>query len=248
MGFLMVLFAIWGAEAADQKPFSPNTAGVVRQLAGQVPDEFPHFTFTNHPEQAQLLTHYLWHHFHHRLGNSLTLFNRDYVLTSDIWLGNPSPRDSTESIQDVQRRNLLAVHLDEEGYVSSHQHFSQAHDRGWPFPSWAQASNDPEQVKGKTAGWHFQPLDKVPGWVGTEFLWRWNLQEYAGESSASRWELHRVKSLGIQNLRWHLETTGPSPTITTPEGYSLDAFNAPYLQLRWKRTGAAQNNAVPYVE
>ena len=53
-------------------------------LMSQVPADFPRFTFASHPEQAQLLSHYLWHHFHHRLGNSPTLFNKEYVLTSDI--------------------------------------------------------------------------------------------------------------------------------------------------------------------
>ena len=217
-------------------------------LMSQVPADFPRFTFASHPEQAQLLSHYLWHHFHHRLGNSPTLFNKEYVLTSDIWLGNAFPRGSKESIQAVHRRSLLAVQLDAEGYVSSHQHFSHAHDLGWPFPSWAQAGNTPELVKGQAVGWHFQPLEKVPGWVGGEFLRKWKLREYAGETAASRWELQRVKSLGIQNLCWHLQSTGLSPTLTTPEGDSLDAFNAPYLQLRWKRTGTPPNQTLPFVE
>ena len=50
-----------------------------------VPEDFPHFEFADHAEQADLLTHYLWYHFHHRLGNGLTLFNQEYLLTSDIW-------------------------------------------------------------------------------------------------------------------------------------------------------------------
>ena len=227
---------------------SSNTSSPVAQLLRHVPDDFPCFDFAGHTEPAQLLTHYLWYHFHHRLGNSPTLFNKEYVLTSDIWLGNAFPRGSKESIQDVHRRNLLAVQLDDEGYVSSHQHFSQAHDLGWPFPSWAQAGNKPDLVRGITVGWHFQPLDKVPGWVGSEYLRKWNLQEYAGEAAAARWGLYRVKSLGIHNLRWHLEATGASPAITTPEGYSFDAFNAPYLQLRWKRTGSPPKEALPFVE
>jgi len=189
-GWLTVLLPFLGqSETPNQSQLSENTMGMAAQLVGQVPDEFPHFTFADHPEQAQLLTYYLWYHFHHRLGNSPTLFNKEYVLTSDIWLGNAAPRNSKERIQYVHRRNLLTVYIDDEGYVSSHQHFSQAHDLGWPFPSWAQASNDPEQVKGRAVGWHFQQLDKVPGWVGSEFLRKWHLSEYAGETAASRWQL-----------------------------------------------------------
>jgi hypothetical protein len=155
---VFLLFLLSRADAADQTRFSSSTNTMVFQIFSRVPDEFPHFTFVNHAEQAQLLSHYLWYHFRHRLGNSPTLFNKEYLLTSDIWLGNAYPRDSKERIQDVHRRNLLAVHMDDEGYVSSHQHFSQAHDLGWPLPSWAQAGNNPEHMKGKTVGWHFQPV------------------------------------------------------------------------------------------
>ncbi|HCO95410.1 MAG TPA: hypothetical protein DIU00_15915, partial [Phycisphaerales bacterium] len=139
------------------------------------------------------------------------------------------------------------MYLDDEGYVSSHQHLSQAHDLGWPFPSWGQSHKDLARVKGKTAGWHFQPLKSVRGWIGGH-LRTWNGNEYTGETAACLWELKNVKSLGIKNNSWHLEATGPSPTITTPKGYSLNAFDSPYLQLRWKRSGTSLNHAAPYIE
>jgi glycosyl hydrolase family 65 len=226
---------------------SPQKLDIVSQLMQNVPGDFPRFEFTDHAEQAQLLSHYLWYHFHHRLGNGLTLFNKEYLLTSDIWLGNAKPRGSQQSIQEVHRDLLLKIQLDDEGYVMTHQHFSHAHDHGWPFPLWTQSGNHPDRVKGKTVGWHFQPLDKVPGWAGDN-LRHWKKAEYVGDKAVSLWGLQNIKSLGIQNNRWRLETTGPSPAIITPKGYSLDAFNAPYLQLRWKRTGSNQNHMTPYVE
>ena len=234
-------------QAANRNKSSTTNTDIVSQLAGNVPDDFPRFTFINHPEQARLLSHFLWYHFHHRLGNSMTLFNKEYLLTADIWLGNVHPRRSKESIQNVHRRILLDIHIDSEGYVSSHQHFSHAHDFGWPFPTWAQADNNPDRVKGKTVGWHFQPLKSVRGWIGGH-LRTWNRKECTGETAASLWELHNVKSLGIKNNSWHLEATGLSPAITTPKGYSFNAFDSPYLQLRWKRSGASLNHTVPYVE
>jgi hypothetical protein len=220
---------------------------VVGELMKNVPADFPHFEFAGHAEQADLLTHYLWYHFHHRLGNGLTLFNKEYLLTSDIWLGNACPRGSTERIQDVHRALLLGMQLDDEGYVLTNQHFSHAHDYGWPFPLWTQSDNTPDGVKGKTFGWHFQPLEKVPGWAG-DWLRRTHREEYTGEKAASLWELHDLRSLGIVENRWHLEATGPSPTLTSPQGYPIDAFQAPYLQLRWTRTGDPKNHALPYVE
>ncbi len=92
---------------------------------------------------------------------------------------------------------LLGMQMDDEGYVLTHQHFSHAHDHGWPFPLWTQSDNHPDRVEGKTFGWHFQPLDKVPGWVG-DALRHWGRDEYCGEKAASLWELHNVRSLGIR--------------------------------------------------
>lgn len=233
--------------AGDNSKTGSERQDVVAELMKKVPEDFPRFEFSGHAEEAQLLTHYLWYHFHHRLGNGLTLFNKEYLLTSDIWLGNARPRGSDETIQEVHREHLLGMEMDDEGYVLTHQHFSHAHDDGWPFPLWTQSDNHPDRVKGKTFGWHFQPMEKVPGWTGGA-LRRWGRDEYVGEKAASLWERHNVRSLGIKNNRWHLEATGSSPSLTTPKRYAIDAFNAPYLQLRWKPTGGRETRAVSYVE
>jgi hypothetical protein len=242
------LLAIHQAEAAGAEPAPSDDSSIATRLLKDVPAGFPHFSFAAHDEDARLLTHYLWYHFHHRLGNGSTVFNKEYLLLADAWLGNASPRGSHETIQDVHRRLLLGIEIDAEGYVSSHQHFSHAHDRGWPFPLWAQAGNNPDLVRGVAAGWHFQPMDKVRGWVGRDYLRKWGRNEHIGKTAASLWECDNVKSLGIRANRWHLEATAADPSITTPAGVSFDAFNAPYLQLRWKRSGSPRSHAVPYVE
>ena len=234
-------------QAESESKSSLTADSVADQLIEKVPGDFPRFAFAGHREQAQWLSHFLWYHFHHRLSNSAVLFNKEYLLTADIWLGNACPRRSQERIQDVHRRILLEAFIDDEGYVSSHQHFSQAHDLGWPFPSWGQAHRNLAQVKGKTAGWHFQPLPKVRGWIGGH-LRASNGKEYTGAAAASRWELHNARSLGIQDNSWHLEAAGVSPAITTPPGYCINAFDAPYLQLRWTRAGVPHDRAAPYVE
>ncbi len=243
----LVSWAACGILQSAETEIPPQENGIVPQLIKKVPDDFPRFRFKADSEEARLLTHFLWYHFHHRLGNNHVLFNKEYLLTADIWLAGARPRGSNETIQDVHRRCLLSIHIDKEGYVACHQHFSHAHDLGWPFPFWCQAHKLFDKVKGKTAGWHFQPLEKVPGWVGDQ-LRREKAGEYTGAKAASLWKLHNVKSLGIKNNRWHLETTGPSPAITTPSGYAINAFDSPCLQLRWKRSGTAPQNASPYVE
>ena len=111
---------------------------------------------------------------------------------------------------------------------------------------WPQAGLDEEDVSGVAVGWHFQsePPKRPLGW----FLSKWGLPKHYSETATKNWELDNCKSLGIVDERWRLEATGPSPTLTTPEDMGFDAFNAPYMQLRWKRDGKAPNHALPYME
>lgn len=243
----VILFAMILLSAGGNAGAAESAGDAIGDLRKSVPADFPRFEFAGHAEQADLLTHYLWYHFHHRLGNGLTLFNQEYLLTSDIWLGNACPRGSDKTIQEVHRSMLLGMQMDDEGYVLTHQHFSHAHDHGWPFPLWTQSDNHPDRLKGKTFGWHFQPLDKVPGWVG-DGLRSWGGGEYCGEKAVALWERENVRSLGIRDDRWQLEAEGPSPSVVTPRGYAIDAFNAPYLQLRWIRKGGPRDSALPFVE
>ena len=220
---------------------------VVQELTKQVPADFPRFTMTGQEQQADLLTHYLWYHFQHRPGINLTLFNKEYLLTADIWMGNAAKGQPSRTIQEIHRDLLLGMQMDDEGYVFTHQHFSHAHDHGWPFPLWTQADKHPAATKGKTVGWHFQKLEEVPGWAGDGLRYG-QLKQYVGTQAADAFELHHLKSLGIIDKRWRLQATGPSPTLLTPAGVEIDAFQAPYLQLRWKRTGQPTTHTLPYIE
>lgn len=217
-------------------------AGAARAAEEPAPADFPHFQFKGHEEESQLLSDYLWYHFSKRLGNGICLFNREYLLHADAWMGGATAPDRKKTIQEVHREDLLAIDIDSEGYVNTHQHFSHAHDRGWPFPMWTQAGN-----MQKAAGWHFQPLDKVPGWVG-DGLRRRKMNAFCGEDAIHRWSLENARSLGMIDNRWRVEASGPSPTLITPEGTIIDAFNAPFLQLRWTRSAPPKTHALPYVE
>lgn len=236
------------AEAIAIMGFGPwGTLGTSQRITLPVPDEFPRFYFRGHEEKAQLLNHFLWHHFHTRLHHCKVLFNKEYLLKGDMWLGGGySPMAPPDKpIQELHREFLLEMQLGDEGYVFVHQHFSHAHDHGWPFPLWTQSSYNPLGVKGVTAGWHFQE----PEYVG-DFMKAWG--EYArpwvGETAAGLWELNDVESRGIIDNRWHLKATGPNPAILTPPGVKICALNAPYLQLRWNRTGEPKNHIRPYIE
>ncbi|MGQ9524460.1 MAG: hypothetical protein ACUVTZ_06400 [Armatimonadota bacterium] len=216
-----------------------------QDLVPNVPREFPRLYFASHEHEAKLLGRYLWHHFSTRLGNNHVLFNKEYLTIADLWMAGAMDRQRNKPIQQVHREDILRVQMDDEGYVHTHQHFSHAHEHGWPFPLWTQAGMGPDEVKGVTAGWHFQ--NDGPGWVWG-YLKRWKRPEYYGETATRGWLLRNVRSLGIVDGKWKLEATGPSPSITTPSGIEIDAFNAPFLQLRWTRTGEPPEGRLPYVE
>ena len=215
-------------------------------LAEGVPPGFPRFYFKGNDEAAQLMGRYCWYHFSNRLGNGKTLFNKEYLTTADLWAaGAIDTKRGSRPIQEIHREDLSAIKMDAEGYVFTHQHFSHAHEHGWPFPIWMQAETGPDKVAGKAVGWHFQ--DNGPGWAW-DYLRGWKKPQYSGETATKGWELHNAKSLGIVENKWQLESTGDSPAITSPEGMDFEAFQAPFLQLRWTRTGEPKDHARPYVE
>lgn len=212
-----------------------------KDLLENTPKDFPRFYFATSEENAQWLSRYLWYHFHTRLGNNPVLFNKEYLTIADMWLADAIDKARGKNIQEVHREDINSIRMDEEGYVHSHQHFSQAHDYGWPFPLWCQ--NMPT-VEGYTAGWHFQ--EDGPGWA-----WDWlranKATKWYGQEAVNSWEVVNARSEGIVNGKWHLVATGPSPTIITPKGVVIDASCAPFLQLRWKHTPRKTHN-LPYVE
>lgn len=211
------------------------------------PAGFPEFVFSGDDASSRVLSAYLWRHFSQRLGNGLTLFNKEYLTVADLWMGGAIEPREQRPIQAVHREHLLAIQFDEEGYVQTHQHFSHAHDHGWPFPLWTQSGRNLGEVRGKTAGWHFQPLDDVPGWVKGH-LRNWGDPTFYGEGAAAAWELENARSLGIEDKRWVIESTGESAALLTPPDARIEAFQAPYVQLRWKRSGEAIPGATPYIE
>jgi len=63
-------------EAANGSPAAPENAGAVSRLLERIPAGFPRINCAGHTESAHLLTHFLWYHFHHRLGNSQAMFEK----------------------------------------------------------------------------------------------------------------------------------------------------------------------------
>ncbi|MCX8064367.1 MAG: hypothetical protein N3G21_04265 [Candidatus Hydrogenedentes bacterium] len=207
------------------------------------PPEFTQIQTVPEEELGKTITEFLWYHLYKRLGNGPTIFNKEYLLTADTWVNGFVEPYRNKPIQEVHREDLLSIQIDEEGYINSHQHFSHAHDWGWPFPIWTQTMGESD----KGIGWHFQPLEKVPGWVGDSLRHDKNYKA-CGEEAILQWTLENLKSNGIVNNSWELEVTGDYPTIISPN-LSLTAKCIPYFQIRWKREPTLDNPSIlPYIE
>ena len=226
----------------------PDGDDIVAGLVKSIPDDFPQVSFRGYEKKAQLLSHYLWYHLYNRnMANQQVIYNREYIATSDTWVANALIKNIPTTAQGEQRQSLLTMPIGNGGYVSVNQCFSHAHDYGWPFPVWSMAGNDPNVFRGYVAGWHFQKADQPCGFI-PYFLDKSVHDEFFGETAAARWELENAESLGLENNRWHVKATGRSPAIITPEGVQIDAFCAPFLQLRWNRKGESVGHRGPYVE
>lgn len=209
------------------------------------PEHFTRFSIEGHERHAQWLNRYLWYHFTSRGGNGPVLFNKEYLATADLWLNGAMAAGpgGERSIQLVNRRNLLRIEMDPEGYVHTHQHFSHAHDAGWPFPVWPQSKNT---GGGPAIGWHFQPLEQVPGWAG-DMLRGVGAAEYAGEAAASAWTAEGLEPEGIVDNAWRLTADGTHPSIVSPP-LNIDPFHAPFLQIRYRRSADPEPMCAAFVE
>ena len=241
-------FVVFPVLAAILFLASESASGLERKTVAEqeAPPEFTAIEFPGHADQAETLSKYLWYHFHHRMGNIITLFNKEYLALADLWLNGALDRASGRPIQDLFREFMRDAEMDAEGYVSCHQHISHAHDLGWPFPLWTQSHTSPEEVMKRTMGWHFQS-DFPPHWVGN-YLRAWNLTDFHGDSAVNAFELENAESLGIVDACWRIRATGPSPSIATRAPLHIQAFDAPFLQLRWRSEGDVDTASPPYVE
>jgi hypothetical protein len=187
-----------------------------------VPPDFPVFTVPGQERAMAELRELFWTHYE-RGGPLATLWD-EWESGPTLWPA-VAAEDRMNTIRDRWRAALLARHIDDEGYVSTHQHASIAHQEGWPFPFWMQGRHG--------WGWHFS-LQNVPdGWHGTK------AQDQTG------WAVEGARDLGIDDAAWHLEATARDAAVTTPE-MDVHPDEAPFIQIRW--TSEALGNAQPYVQ
>lgn len=222
-----------------------TVTGEVSEDYDGLPKDFPRFRFPGHDRRAKLLTDFYRYHFANRIvpgGYGMTLFNKEYVTISDTWAAGAVEGPRSKPIQESLRESLLGIRQDEDGYIHVHQHYSHAHESGWPFPLWTQVPGGP---LGTTIGWHFNDRDR--GWA-TADLQRMKMTQHLGPAATTGWKLENAESQGVVDGKWILRATGPSPLLTPPLDAGIDAFNCPFLQLRWLRSPQLPEAQSPYVE
>lgn len=245
---LLALGALAGPAAAQ--PAAPLVTPP-SDLTTDTPKNFPRVAFEGQDAVAQRLNRFLRYHFvSNPVRNIQTMFNREYYGIADLWLGDALNGD--KATQAVIRDHLLATEVNGEGYVNTHQHASHAHDKGWPFPLWNQTIFLPSVgVDGIAAGWHWRTSSTEKLWVGDYMRMFPKLKErFWFKNAAKGWTLEGLADDGVTTGGgWALRATSPRAMMTSPEGVVIDAYCAPFIQLRWMRKGAEQTiGATPYIE
>lgn len=141
---------------------------------------------------------------------------QDWMTYATLWPSLSAAQPETYDYRIFHRNFLLKADFDEWGCVATHQHDSYAHRDGWPFPSF-------EHSMGKGAGWVKGNFTGDPGW----------------QCIGAKAEMNKDKEL------WNLTLTNIEAHILSPP-LSFDSFNAPFLEIRWKRE--MKNGGDPYVE
>jgi hypothetical protein len=205
--------------------------------------DFTTFEFPGDPGAARWYDNFTRSFFTNRINLEPTIFPREYLAVADCWLNDA--RRGKQSIQEFHREHLLGDMLDPEGYVLTRQHGAFSHDHGWPLGHWSQVPG-PGGSKGVTAGWHFSK--RKHSWdVHYEEVAR-RMPERVAEGAIAAWNYENLRPLGInaEKNALELKTTGGFPAMTSPEGVTIDPFNAPYMQIRWNTGSRAPLR--PYME
>ena len=200
-----------------------SAAGVCPGDQAMIPDDFPRFGVPGYQQEMEALRRLYWLHYP-TAGPKATLW--------DEWLPMPAlwpAVDSTGSAVAMRMQwsdTLGGRFIDRDGYVSTHQHASIAHQLGWPVPFWNQGLGG--------YGWHFSFKDTVgPPWREEKL------------STPEGWAPSGLDDGGIGDDGWELGLKQPLATLATP-ARTIEAFQAPFIQIRWRSDALA--GAQPYLE
>lgn len=192
-------------------------------FALDVPDDFPRFIVPRQQKRFDSLREMFWLHYS-KCGPQPTLWD-EWMVSPALWPAF-SPDNGEPFFCRKWKQCLESRQIDQDGYVSSHQHVSIAHPQGWPFPAWIHGIGG--------IGWHFSFQHTAPPPFRHDEI-----------STCTQWILEGIRDNGIDKKGWNilLEKAGAS---LTPPPCSIDSNQAPFLQLRWSASDLG--NIQPYVE
>ncbi len=190
----------------------------------QAPADYLAFSSPGRDTGLQHLRNLSWSIYQNPPGYASLWF--PWMVGAEMAQGGPLSAQKRQNWANV----LETTKIYPDGYVSVGQHYSHAHDGGWPFPNWPQIF-EPNQFRGYTAGWHFQ--DQTEGFIRLFFMEQIiRPAGYAGDAAVAQWATTDLASDGRINGLWHLRATGAQPAITWQGGPSFRADCAPFVQIR----------------
>ena len=125
---------------------------------------------------------------------------------------------------DMQQRwndTLSGRHIDDDGYVATHQELGLGHADGWPFPLWTQ---------GQGVGWHF---------TFKEMPYQWALKKTTPEG----FELAGAQDKGVTEDGWNLSLKDANAILTSPPMH-LREESATWLKICWQTHGLGMSDPV----
>lgn len=156
---------------------NPATAGAMQGM----PEDFPRFIVPGHEQAMASLRSLYWLHYKDYRTRSRPMPTAwdEWMTGSTLW---PAVGSNDEIIATRRHwaQGLGGRVIDPEGYVSSHQHASIAHQQGWPFPFWQQGGPG-------TWGWHFLLRGVPHNWDGSP------------AKTQEGWSLEGARDLGISD-------------------------------------------------
>lgn len=197
---------------------------VLCQAQEPIPEEFISFIVPGHEEEMERIRSIYYEAYMNPAAQPGPSF-------WDVWTPVPlmSVAPLKADMEALWKETFLNRWIDEDGYVSCHQHFSHALDNGWPFPLFPQAQTGFDDM---TFGHIFvSSPDKIQGMLAP---WGPHLRNKGclGEDAAAKWKVSGFEEEGIMNDAWQLTATGESPSIETGEGFRIDPFRCPFLSFR----------------
>ncbi len=203
-------------------PEGPILAMATPEQIAKLADEFPKFIV---PGQQVPLDRLRDLFRLHQGPKTTTTFETPYLLPSVLWPATGTQL-SAAKLRQFYRAFLGERKIDTEGYVSTHQHRGQAHDDGWPFPSYVQAGG---------AGWLFSH-------AGDPFAGMFNLPLL---TSLAGWESNAVTITAHDPNAGLQLALGNHASLTAP-AMNVDSFVTPFIAFHWN--GTLPPDAKPFLE